>query len=167
MQVVKDGKPIRLGNIVKDSYTGFQGVFSFYEEWLYGCNRVGIAPTELKDGVPQRSQIFDEQRVEFVSDGYPYDDTPGPAAAISLGSDVRDKVTGFEGFASVRVTNLNSTALIGIESRKLKEGKPIEMPTFDEGRVELVKPEKPIVNAGSKARTGGPQRPYHSVDGRF
>ena len=58
---------IRLGSRVKDTYTGFTGVATGRTEYLYGCVRVLIEPTNLdKDGKVQDPQWFDEQRVELV-----------------------------------------------------------------------------------------------------
>jgi len=58
---------MKLGARVKDNLTGFEGVMTGKTEWLYGCVRIGIEPTELdKDGKPQETMWFDEQRVEIV-----------------------------------------------------------------------------------------------------
>ena len=36
-------------------------------QWLHGCDRIGIEPTELdKDGKVKDAEYFDEQRVELV-----------------------------------------------------------------------------------------------------
>jgi hypothetical protein len=58
---------IKLGNRVRDVYTGFEGIATGRTEWLYGCARITIEPTELdKDGKLLDSQWFDEQRIELV-----------------------------------------------------------------------------------------------------
>jgi hypothetical protein len=62
---------IKLGSIVRDSITGFTGLAVCRSEWLYGCARVGIQATELKDGKPVEVQHFDEQSVEVVKPGKP------------------------------------------------------------------------------------------------
>jgi hypothetical protein len=54
---------IELGTRVKDSITGFSGVATARTEYLYGCVRVAVEPTELKDGKPIESVWFDEQRL--------------------------------------------------------------------------------------------------------
>jgi hypothetical protein len=55
---------IKLGSIVKDIYTGFEGIAIGYCTHLYGCAQVGIEPTDLdKDGKVQETTWFDEQRV--------------------------------------------------------------------------------------------------------
>lgn len=59
---------IKLGDRVKDIYTGFEGVASARTEWLHGCDRITIEPTALdKDGKIQDGATFDEQRVELVT----------------------------------------------------------------------------------------------------
>lgn len=57
----------KLGDIVKDRHTGFEGLAVARTDWLYGCTRVGIECKELsKDGEPIQPQWFDIQRVILV-----------------------------------------------------------------------------------------------------
>jgi len=62
---------IKLGSRVKDTYTGFLGTAVGRTEWLYGCTRIAIEPTELHDGKPIDMVWFDEQRVEMVKPSMP------------------------------------------------------------------------------------------------
>lgn len=62
---------IHLGSLVKDCYTGFEGVATGRTEWLYGCARIGIEPRQLHDGKPVETQWFDEQRVIVVTERAP------------------------------------------------------------------------------------------------
>ncbi len=62
---------VKLGNKVRDSITGFEGVVVARTEWLYGCTRCGVAPTKLHDGKPVEDQWFDEQRLEVLRDDKP------------------------------------------------------------------------------------------------
>lgn len=57
---------IKLGNQVRDIYTGFTGIATARTDWLFGCSRICIEPQELKDGKPIEGQWFDEQRVEVI-----------------------------------------------------------------------------------------------------
>ena len=59
---------IQLGTRVRDNLTGFEGIAVGRTEWQYGCTRIGIEPTELRDGKPIDVQWFDEQRVEAVGE---------------------------------------------------------------------------------------------------
>lgn len=58
---------IKLGDVVRDTITGFTGVAIGRSVWLYGCERIGIEPAELRDGRPMDPVFFDEQRVEVVA----------------------------------------------------------------------------------------------------
>lgn len=58
---------IKLGDKVRDIYTGFKGIAMARTSWLHGCDRIGIEPDRLdKDGKTIEYQWFDEQRVEKV-----------------------------------------------------------------------------------------------------
>ena len=57
---------ISLGDRVRDVYTKFEGVATGRSEWLYGCTRFHVEPTELREGKPIEPQWFDEQRLEVV-----------------------------------------------------------------------------------------------------
>lgn len=58
---------IKLGDKVRDIYTGFEGIAAARTEWLHGCDRITIEPTSLdKDGKIQECACFDEQRVSLV-----------------------------------------------------------------------------------------------------
>jgi hypothetical protein len=83
---------------------------------------------------------------------------------IKLGQKVRDKVTGFEGTAVARTEWLYGCVRFGVQSDKLKEGAPIELQTFDEGGLEVIKEEK----EPSRKKTGGdhPTLPRSKEPGR-
>lgn len=83
---------IELGDRVRDTYTKFEGIAVSRVDFLYGCARIGIESTEMKDGKPIGSEYFDEQRVELVESkekvvtpesrattGGPYTDPPRAA----------------------------------------------------------------------------------------
>lgn len=59
-------KKIKLGDRVKDMYTGFEGTATAKSKWLYGCARFLIEPTKLQEGKVGDSVWFDEQRVVLV-----------------------------------------------------------------------------------------------------
>jgi hypothetical protein len=54
---------VKLGDKVTDSITGFSGIAVARTEYLYGCVRITVQPTELRDGKPQDADYFDEQRL--------------------------------------------------------------------------------------------------------
>jgi hypothetical protein len=55
---------IKLGNTVTDNITGFQGVAVSRTEYLHGCARVAVQPTNLHDGKPVDPQFFDELQLK-------------------------------------------------------------------------------------------------------
>jgi hypothetical protein len=59
---------VKLGERVMDRITKFEGIATARSEYLYGCVRILVEPTELKDGKPVEGQWFDEQRVDNESD---------------------------------------------------------------------------------------------------
>lgn len=81
---------IKLGSRVRDIYTGFTGTAVARTEWLYGCSRIGIEPTTLKDGLPIEAQWFDEQRVEIIQEDRPLNVTALSSAAAAPGGPQRD-----------------------------------------------------------------------------
>ena len=54
---------VTLGNTVTDTITGFTGVAVSRTVHLYGCVRIGVEASALKDGKPLL-EWFDEQRVD-------------------------------------------------------------------------------------------------------
>lgn len=59
-------KRIELGDVAKDTITGFTGVVIAETKWLHGCVRMTLQPTEMKDGKPIDTMSFDEPQLELV-----------------------------------------------------------------------------------------------------
>jgi len=58
---------IKLGQRVRDTLSGFEGVAFGITDYLYGCRHICIKPTELnKDGEPAKIQWVDEPQCEVV-----------------------------------------------------------------------------------------------------
>jgi hypothetical protein len=64
---MKMADKIELGDIARDTITGFRGVVVCEMKWLHGCKRFALQPQELKDGKPIETQSFDEPQLELVS----------------------------------------------------------------------------------------------------
>lgn len=62
---------IILGSKVRDNITGFTGTATGRTEYMFGCARVMIETSEMKDGKPVDALWFDEQRVEIVKEEKP------------------------------------------------------------------------------------------------
>ena len=58
---------IKLGEEVRDSVTGFEGITMARAEYLNGCISYQVLSRVLKDGVPMRPEWFDEQRLTLRS----------------------------------------------------------------------------------------------------
>lgn len=72
--------------------------------------------------------------------------------AIKLGDLCKDVITGFSGVCDSRHEYLNGCVRIGIQSREMKDGKPVPAQVFDEPQVvatngsiftEMNSPDKP------------------------
>lgn len=60
-------KKIELGDVARDTVTGFEGVVVAKTKWLHGCVRFSLQPQALKDGKPIESCSFDEPQLVLVS----------------------------------------------------------------------------------------------------
>lgn len=58
---------IKLGDLARDTITGFKGVVIAEVNWLHGCRRLTLQPQGLKDGKPVESSTFDEPQLELVT----------------------------------------------------------------------------------------------------
>ena len=81
----------KLGDLVKDPITGYNGVVIAYSTYLQGCSRCGVQSRELKDGRRIEPEWFDEPQLEVVQEGfYPVkikagQDPGGPAYCVDPG----------------------------------------------------------------------------------
>lgn len=58
---------IKLGDRVKDTITGFEGIVTAYTQWLHGCDRLSVEGTSLTGhGFPVGAETFDIMRLEKV-----------------------------------------------------------------------------------------------------
>lgn len=60
---------IILGKKYRDQVTGFEGIATARHEYMNGCVRISITPTELREGKPIETQSFDVEQIQFVDDG--------------------------------------------------------------------------------------------------
>lgn len=67
------GKPrIKLGQKVRDTISGLEGVAVVKSEFLYGCVRFGVQPQVVHEGKPADWVYVDEPQLEIVKN------TPAP-----------------------------------------------------------------------------------------
>jgi hypothetical protein len=57
---------MKLGDLVKDSITGFTGIVTCRSEWLNGCVRLSLQPQELREGKPLADVTFDIEQLILV-----------------------------------------------------------------------------------------------------
>lgn len=57
---------IRVGDVARDTVTGFVGVVVCESKWLHGCRRITLQPEKLKDGKPVDPVSFDEPQLELM-----------------------------------------------------------------------------------------------------
>ena len=57
---------LTLGDTVRDTITGLEGIVVGLGHWLNGCVRVGVQPKQLKDGVPVEDSWFPAAQLEPV-----------------------------------------------------------------------------------------------------
>jgi hypothetical protein len=60
---------ITLGDRVKDTISGFQGILVARTKWLNGCERLTIQPEKLNAGKCIDQETFDAKQVELVKAG--------------------------------------------------------------------------------------------------
>lgn len=63
---MKSETNLELGDVAKDTITGFQGTVVAITYWLNGCVRVTLQSQELKDGKPLDPIGFDVEQLELV-----------------------------------------------------------------------------------------------------
>jgi hypothetical protein len=62
-------KKVELGDRVKDSISGCQGIAIARTTYLTGCDRIGVQGEALKDGAPIDWQWFDVNQLKVVKKG--------------------------------------------------------------------------------------------------
>jgi hypothetical protein len=132
-------KKIDLGDIAKDSVTGFQGMVIGRSRYLYNVDRLTLQPRELKDGKRQESRSFDEPGVEYISGSEVKAQVPS-SDQFQVGDIVRDRITGFEGVVAVRTRWLSGCFTLSVQPLGLdKDGQPYDVKAFEEPDCMLVR----------------------------
>lgn len=57
---------VELGDKVKDSVTGYEGIAVAKTTWLHGCIRWLVQPPQRKDGSVPDAQAFDDPQLTVV-----------------------------------------------------------------------------------------------------
>ena len=72
----------------------------------------------------------------------------------NLGSEVKDKITGYSGIIRGRSQYLTGCNTYGIQSRELKDSRPHEWVWVDEDLIHLIKDKE--IDLSSRPEKGGP-----------
>ena len=76
---------------------------------------------------------------------------------FTLGSTVRDSITGFQGVAVCRTEHLYGCIHVGVQKAGTdKDGGVHKAEFFDEQRLTVITPGEPVVSPDSTAKSGGP-----------
>lgn len=142
---------IEVGQTAKDIVTGFEGVVACKTTYLYGVDRLGLQPRELKDGKPQESHDFDISQLKVTDTDKVLDMEPAEMT-IPLGAKVRCTLTKFEGIVWSTSIFLNGCRRVGVAPSITKDNK-IENNWFDENQLEII--QEDVIPEG-KRNTGGP-----------
>lgn len=72
---------------------------------------------------------------------------------IELGDEVKERVTGLRGIVVGTTCWLNGCVRHVVQPAEIKDGKPVEATSFDEGDLEVVQKQ---LHKGKPVETGGP-----------
>lgn len=148
-------KQIGLGDIAKDTITGYEGVVIAYATYLSNCPRWTLRARETKDGLPIKAQSFDAPRVEFVGKSEIVVLPPArPRVQVGLGDKVRDLISGVKGIAITHIIYTDGCSHVAVQPQELKDGIPVDSVWIDEKdlAIDEVANPKPVA-----VKTGGPR----------
>lgn len=60
---------VELGDRIKDTITGFEGIAIGVTKWLNDCERWGIQSVALRENIPVETQWFDVNQLVLVEKG--------------------------------------------------------------------------------------------------
>ncbi len=103
---------IELGDIAEDTISGYEGVVTAIAYHLTGCTRIEISAYESPSA---DSQFFYEEQLETHGESE-YDHEIVTDTEFELGENVRDDVTGFEGYIVTITYELYNCPSVGVQS---------------------------------------------------
>ena len=129
---------IQLGSTVRDAISGFTGIATQIAEYLNGNLQYGLQPKAKEDGSDcPESHFIDYHTLDVIDAGVSDRSTEPAETDILLGQKVRDKASGFEGIATLKMTYINGCVSFGVlpKASDNKSPKPIFV---DHARLEVV-----------------------------
>lgn len=136
-----------LGDRVRDTLTGIEGVVVGYYFHLSGCQYIEALPdTEVGATKAPDVNYGPEERYELVAEEVVTIKVPEIGSChVKLGDEVKDSLSGYKGHATIIQIPLHGVGRICIDPGVGKDGKMLDGFFFDEQRVEVIKPKAPPV----------------------
>lgn len=149
-------KAIKLGDIVKDSITGFTGVAVSYTTFLTNCPRWGIRARGLDKDGKSIHEAFDDVRVEFVEHSNITTLPPArPEVHVGLRDRVRCAISGAEGIVVAHALYIDGCSHVSVQPQGLKEDGSVKaLVGVDEKDCEILESANP---KPAQVKTGGPR----------
>lgn len=141
----------KLGDLAKDSVTGFKGIVTEEIEMLYNCERVTLSPKVGDDGKIKVSNDFDLPGVKVLEEMV-VDPVKPEKQIVHLGDKVKCRLTDLEGYVFLVSLHLSGCRQLGV-APKITDKNKIELQLVTEGQVDVQKEEKA---KDSHKETGGP-----------
>lgn len=147
--------------------TPFKGVAVICTTHSNGCVRFVLEPTEPnKNGERTKPEAFDVQDIYAISTDKIMEQTAKPPM-IKMGTEVRDKITGWFTGTVVAITEiLGAAPEYGVQPHELMQnGGTASAVYFLEKRLDVIEPVKE--EKEPKKKPGGPERPFGGPDSRM
>lgn len=68
LSVTPETTDLKIGDLVKDTFTAFQGKISGFAEYLNGCLRVAVQPYDLKEGKTIEEEWFPASQLKLIQE---------------------------------------------------------------------------------------------------
>ena len=145
---------VKLGDMVVDEISGFEGIVTSITTFVAGCKRIGVKSQKLIDGKPIGTQVFDEQLLN-ITDRNIIIPAKQVKKTIKLGDKIECVINKHTGIAVSMTEYINGDITIGLAPEEVKDGKPEEPTAYDIGMLKKVKKQKIKKREGN---TGGDQK---------
>ncbi len=132
-------KSIKMGNLVKDSITGLEGIVVAISKSAHNCDRVGIQVREVKEGKIPDAVWFDLPQTLFIKNTkVPIIDCGKPK--FSNGDEVEDMISGYTGTVTGNIFFINGCIRTVFQCKGLtRDGLPIDDIYKPESQIRLIK----------------------------
>jgi hypothetical protein len=129
-----------LGLEARDPISDFEGIIISRIHHLFGCSQYGLAPKKGSDGTIQKTEYFDEDRIEITGNGIKREGIKefDKIFIHESGKSAKDKITGFQGKIVYRMEYMYGCNQYALSPEIDKDGKIRDMEQFDEGRIEII-----------------------------